>query len=67
MDCGLHATESDGVSHGRFDEVGQGFARLEHGLEFSAQLGLDADLGYDGGLHGQCVLRVRYDRNGSAC
>jgi hypothetical protein len=51
MECGLHAPESDGVSHSRFNEVGQGLALPENGLEFSTQLRLDADLGYDSGLH----------------
>lgn len=45
VERGLDAPESDGVSQGRFDEVGQGFALPEHGLELSAQLWLDADLG----------------------
>jgi hypothetical protein len=30
MESGLDTPESDGVSHSRFDEVGQGFARLEN-------------------------------------
>ena len=64
MERGLDAPESDGVWHSRFDEVGQGFARLEHGLELSAQLWLDADLGYHGGLHEGIVLRLRYACNG---
>jgi hypothetical protein len=32
------APESDGVSHGGLDEVGQVFAMPEHGLELGAQL-----------------------------
>jgi hypothetical protein len=63
MERGLDTPEGDGVSHGRFDEVGQGFARLEHGLELSAQLWLDPDLGYYGGLHERSVLRLSYARN----
>ena len=64
MERGLEAPESDRVSHSCFDEFGQRFARLEHGLKFSSQLWFDADLGYDGGLHARSVLRVGYARNG---
>jgi hypothetical protein len=66
VECGLDAPERDSVSHSRFDEVGQGFALSENGLEFSAQLWLDADLRYDSGLHQRIVLRLRYARNGSS-
>jgi hypothetical protein len=34
---------------------------LKHGLKFGAQLWLDADLGYDGGLHARSVLRMGYE------
>ncbi len=64
MERGLDAPESDRASHSRFDEVGQGFALPENGLEFSTQLWFDTDLGYDSGLHGQSVLRLRYGCNG---
>ena len=63
MECGLHAPEGDGGADGRLDAVRQGFALLEHGLEFGAQLGLDADLRDDGGLRGGNVLRLRYGHN----
>jgi hypothetical protein len=56
MEHGLDAPESDGVSHRRFDEVGQGLARSENALEFSAQLWFNADLGYDSRLHRSKVL-----------
>jgi hypothetical protein len=59
----LDAPESDGVSHCGLDEVGQSFTLPEYGLEFSAQLWLDADLGYDGRLHPGSVLRLSYARN----
>ena len=65
MERGLEAPESDRVSHSCFDEFGQRFARLEHGLKFSSQLWLDADLGYDGGLHARSVLRVGYAQRAS--
>jgi hypothetical protein len=45
MECGLDASESDGVSHRGLDEVGQGFALSEYGIELGAQFWLDADLG----------------------
>lgn len=48
MNVRLNASKSDGISDGRFDKVGQGFARLKHGLELSTQRWLHADLGYDG-------------------
>jgi hypothetical protein len=64
MERGLDAPESDRVSHSCFDEFGQRFAWLEHGLKFGAQLWLDADLGYDGGLHARSVLRMGYTHNG---
>ena len=32
-------------------------------VKLSAQLWLDADLGYDGGLHQGVALRLRYARN----
>jgi len=57
----LDAPESDGVSHTRFDEVGQRLALPENGLKFSTQFWFDANLGYDSGLHGRSVLRLRYD------
>jgi len=62
MECGLDAPESDGVSDCGLDEVGQSFTLPEYGLEFSAQLWLDADLGYDSGLHQKIVLRLGYAR-----
>jgi galactose mutarotase-like enzyme len=61
----LHAPVSNRVSHGCFDEFGQRFATLEHRLEISAKLGLNADLRNDGGFHASIVLRLRYMRNGS--
>jgi hypothetical protein len=64
MERGLDASESDGISHSCFDEFGQRFARLKHGLKLGAQLWLDADLGYDGGLHARSVLRMGYAHNG---
>lgn len=51
MERGLDAPECDGVSHSRFDEVGQGLTLPENGLEFSTQLWFDADLGNDSGFH----------------
>ena len=38
MEFRLHAPEGDGVAYGRFDELGQGFALPEYGLELGAQL-----------------------------
>ena len=63
MECGLHAPEGDGVSHSRFDKVGQGFALPEYGLKLGAQLWFDADLRYHGGFHRMSVLRLGYFRN----
>lgn len=63
MEGRLNTPEGDRVAHARFDEVGQGFTLLEHGLEFGAKLGFDTDLGDDGGLHRCSVLRVSYTRN----
>ena len=65
MECGLDTPESNRVSHRGLDKVGQGFALPEYGFKLSAQLGLDADLGYDGGLHQSSVLRLSYAGNGS--
>ncbi|HMO44776.1 MAG TPA: alkyl sulfatase C-terminal domain-containing protein [Rubrivivax sp.] len=64
MERRLDTPESDGVAHRRLDEVGQGFALPEYGLELGAQFRLDADLGNDGGLHPVSVLRVGYARSG---
>ena len=60
VECSLYATEGDGASHRSLDELGQGLALPEDGLEFGAQLGLDADLGNDGCLDAGSVLRVGY-------
>jgi hypothetical protein len=60
VECSLYATEGDGASYRSLDELGQGLALPEDGLEFGAQLGLDADLGNDGCLHAGSVLRVGY-------
>ena len=48
MEGGLNASEGNGVSNRRFDEVGQGFALPENGLKLGTQLWLDADLGDNG-------------------
>jgi hypothetical protein len=63
MESGLDASECNRVSHRCLDELGQCFPWLEHGLKFSAQLWLDANLGYDGGLHAGSVLRMGYADN----
>jgi hypothetical protein len=60
VECSLYATEGDGASHRSLDELGQGLALPEDGLELGAQLGLDADLGYHSGLHERSVLRLLY-------
>jgi hypothetical protein len=65
MERGLDAPECDGVSHSRFDEVGQGLALLKHRPEFGTQFGLDADLGDDSSCHRSIVLRLGYRRNDS--
>lgn len=64
MECGLYSPKRDGVSHGRFDELSQRLALLQHRLQLSAQFWLDADLGDDGGFHEKSVLRLRYANNG---
>ena len=58
MERGLDTPEGDRVSHSCFDEFGQRFAWLKHGLKLGAHLWLDARLGYDGGLHAKSLLRV---------
>lgn len=64
MERGLHAPESDGDAHGRFDEVRQRPTGPEHGFGFSVQLWLDADLGYGGRLHEIRLSRLSYAGDG---
>ena len=46
-ELGLRSTTFDAGPHRRFHELGQGFARRQHGLHFGAELGFDAN-GRDG-------------------
>ncbi len=63
MELRLHAPERDGVSHGYFDKFSQRFTMPEYRFEISAQLGLNSNLGDDGGFHESSVLLLRYRRN----
>ena len=63
MEGGLNASEGNGVSNRRFDEVGLGFAVPEYGLKLGTQLWLDADLGNNGRLHLSNVSHLGYVRN----
>jgi hypothetical protein len=64
MEISLDAPECDGISYRRFDEVGQCFARVEHGLKLGAQGWFDTDLGNDGRFHAPIVLRLSCAFNG---
>jgi hypothetical protein len=55
----LHAPVVHRLAHGGFQEVGQRFAFAQHCLEIGSQLGLNAHLREDGGLHSGSVLRMR--------
>ena len=60
----LDAPKCDGISHRRFDEVGQGFTGMEHGLKLGAQGWFDADFRNDLGFHRASVLRLSQVFNG---
>jgi hypothetical protein len=60
----VYPPKCDGISHCRFDEVGECFARTEHGLKLGAQGWFDADFRNDGGFHPASVLRLSQVFNG---
>ena len=56
----LDASMFDGTAHRGFDNITERLAVGEHGVERSAQLRFDTDLGDDSSFHGRSVVRLFY-------
>jgi hypothetical protein len=56
----LAASMFNGTAHRGFDKLAERLAVGEHGVERSAQLRFDTDLGNDSAFHGRSVVRLFY-------